>query len=164
MDQLVGHLTHDLNSGSLVEVPCWALHWVWTHLKNKLKNNKRISILNVYCGNCVLWPSPCPSPAKHGPTKGILISLPFVSPPQQNLLSPRHVNPSVAKELTALEMRICWYIDYKLKKNPPQLFRYQVSHFPRIHKANTVKYHAYRSMTGNYSFCQDGFVAYGKCW
>ena len=49
--------------------------------------------------------------------------------PQQNLPSPRHVNLSVAKELTALEMLTCWFIDYKPKKDPARLFRYQVRSF-----------------------------------
>lgn len=87
-----------------------------------------------------------PTPHKRMNKLYFLIQSSFISLPQQNLPSPRHVNPSVAKELTVLEMRTCWFIGYRLKKKPIQLFRYQVSSFPGLHKANTLNYYAQRSM------------------
>lgn len=66
--------------------------------------------------------------------------------PQQNLPSPRHVNLSVAKELTVLEMRTCWFIDYKLKKDPARLFRYQVRSFSVLPKAEIFECLAPRPM------------------
>lgn len=117
-------------------------------------------ISSLYFSNCYLWspapPTPhCfPSPRKEWTNyrNSNLIIFWFLLP-QQNLPSPRHVNLSVAKELTALETHTCWFIDYKLKKDPARLFRYQVRNLPELLKAKIFEYLAPRSMTRTGDFC-----------